>query len=133
MAEYFMKNTWLVWAVFVICLVVLLCGVASAETLKASWYSENSLKKEGTWAFSHGVMANGQPFNENALTVACRLFKLGSRLKVTNLNNGKSVIVKVTDKIGKKFAKTRIDLSKGAFQKIADLKQGLIEVKVEEL
>lgn len=133
MSEYFLKNTWLIWAVFALCLVVLCCGVTSAETIKASWYSVESLKKEGSWAIYKGVMANGHQFNEHADTVACRLFKLGSRLKVTNLNTGKSVIVTVTDKIGKRFAKTRIDLSKGAFQKIANLKQGLIDVKVEEL
>lgn len=130
----FFDNTWLIWAVLVMCLVVLFCGIANAEEVKASWYSEASLIKEGTRASGEPqIMANGKVFNENALTCACRLYPLGTMLKITNIENGKSVIVKVTDRIGKRFAKSRIDLSKKAFQNIASLKKGLIKISVEEV
>ncbi len=99
--------------------------------LKASWYSTDSLKKEGTWSYSNGIMANGQRFNDKALTCACRLYPLGTKLKITNLKNGQSVIVTVTDRIGKRFANSRIDLSQGAFSRIANLKEGLIIIRVE--
>jgi rare lipoprotein A len=102
-----------------------------AETLQASWYSIESLKKEGTYKYSKGVMANGKYFNDNNLTCATRLFPLGTLLCITNANNEKSVVVKTTDRIGKRFAKTRIDLSKGAFSQIANLDRGLIPIKVE--
>lgn len=104
---------------------------AFAGTLKASWYSDASLKAEGTFKTSKGIMANGKRFNENDLTCACRMFPLNTVIKVTSLASNKSVIVKVTDRIGKRFAKTRIDLSKSAFAKIADLKQGLVPITVE--
>jgi rare lipoprotein A len=78
-------------------------------------------------------MANGHLFSDDKLTCATRLYNLGTILRVTNISNGKSVIVKVTDRIGKRFAQTRIDLSKSAFQSIADLKQGVIPVSVEEV
>ena len=101
------------------------------SNLIASWYSIESLKTEGTYKYSKGVMANGEIFKDEESTCATRLFPLGQYIKVTNLNNGKSVIVKVTDRVGKRFAKTRVDLSKSAFSKIATLKEGIVKVKVE--
>lgn len=108
---------------------------AHAEELTASWYSIESLKKEGTWKFSKGVMSNGETFDDNAYTCATRLYPLGSILRVTALGTKKalSVRVRVTDRIGKRFAKKRIDLSKTAFRQIAHLKQGIIQVKVERI
>ncbi len=119
-----------VMAVFTLA-VFLINGICHADTLKASWYSMESLKKEGTYAKSNGFMANGRVFKDNSLTCAARLYPLGTKLMVTNLANGKSVIVVVTDRIGKRFAKSRIDLSRGAFQKIADLKKGILVVNVK--
>ena len=107
--------------------------IADSHNLLASYYSVNSLKREGTWKHSKGVMANGKQFNDNNLTCATRLFSLGSMLRITNLENGKSVVVEVTDRIGKRFAQTRIDLSKLAFSRIADLSQGIVPIKVEVL
>ena len=106
---------------------------AKEINLTASWYFIQSLKTEGTYKYWKGRMANGKIFDENALTCACRLYPLGSLLRITNAKNGKSVIVLVTDRIGKRFAKTRIDLAMAAFAKIADLEQGLVPVKVEVL
>ena len=124
----------LIIAIFIIILIVgAWISLAHAETipLKASWYSVESLKKEGTWKYSKGVMANGHQFSDAEFTCATRLFPMGTILKVYRTTTGKFVLVKVTDRIGKRFAKTRIDLSKGAFSKIADLKQGVVPCKVE--
>ena len=123
------------FAVLALCLIfiVMFLGKAHAEaiTLKASWYSESSLKKEGSWKLYKGVMANGEKFDEEKPTCATRLFELGRYVRVTNTRNGKTVICKVSDRIGKRFATTRIDLSRSAFEKIADLKVGLVPVTVE--
>lgn len=111
-------------------LMVLLIGLARAETMQASYYSMDSLRKEGTYNKSGGIMANGKIFDENALTCAAgKQYKLGTKLLITNLDNGKSVLVTVTDRIGKIFYKTRIDLSKGAFLKLGCLYSGLIPIK----
>ena len=101
--------------------------------IDCSWYSVDSLKKEGSWSKWKGVMANGDKFDEDALTCACRCFPLGSYLRVRNRSNGKCVVVRVTDKIGKRFAETRIDLSKRAFSEIANLKQGIVSCDVERI
>ena len=129
-----MKYSW--WLVLAVALAtlaaVLIVKYAEAqEPLKASWYSMESLKQEGTFKTSKGVMANGRLFNENDLTCACRLYPLGTVLRVTNTLNGKSVVVKVTDRIGKRFATTRIDLSKAAFAAIASLKSGVVPIRAE--
>lgn len=102
-----------------------------ATELNASWYSVESLKKEGTFKKSKGVMANGKMFNERAFTCATRLWPLGTKLQITNKKTQRKVAVIVTDRIGKRFAKTRIDLSKAAFQEIGRLCQGVIPVSVE--
>ena len=117
-------------------IIMLFAKLARAEqtlTLTASWYSVESLKKEGTFKYSKGVMANGELFSDDAFTCASRLHRLGVLLLVTNLANGKSVVVRVTDRIGTRFANKRIDLSRGAFAQIANLKQGVIPIKIEQI
>lgn len=98
----------------------------------ASYYTVRSCKREGT----SGVRtATGERYNENALTCATRDRSLfGKWIKVTNLENGKSISVRVND-FGpnkKLFRKGRIiDLSKGAFSKLASLKKGVIRVSLK--
>lgn len=106
---------------------------AMAQTIEASWYSVQSLKKEGTWSYSHGRMANGHIFRDTELTCATRLFPLDSMVHIVNLGNNRSVNAVVTDRIGKRFGKTRIDLSRSAFSKIADLRKGLIKITVRRI
>ena len=79
----------------------------------------------------HGrTTASGEKFDKNKMTCASNHYKMGTMLEVTNVLNGKSVVVKVNDTGG--FKGKKIDLSEGAFKKIADLKQGVIRVKVEK-
>lgn len=113
------------------CLFYLQARATEPITLTASWYSIQSLKQEGTYKYSKGVMANGDSFRNEDFTCATWLYPLGTRLRVTNIKTGRYVFVKVTDRINKRFAKIRIDLSKRAFREIADLKQGIIKVKIE--
>jgi rare lipoprotein A (peptidoglycan hydrolase) len=128
----------LVWfAMLLFCLffwVAMIRGCANAEPVRvmtASWYSIESLKKEGTYKYSKGVMANGRIFN-NDYTCATNLYPLGSILRVYNLKDkDKKIEVEVTDRINKRFTKTRIDLSQKAFSKIDDLNKGIVKVEVE--
>jgi len=115
-------------------ILVIFIGTARAEQVcTASYYTFKSCRAEGT---SGVFTASGERFDENALTCAMRSRAWGRFYKVTNLDNGKSVIVRHND-FGpnkKLHEKGRIiDLSKGAFEKIADLKKGIIRVKVEEV
>ena len=97
----------------------------------SSFYTVESCKREGT---SGVFTASGERFDENALTCAIGSYKFGKKFRVTNLENGKSVIVRHNDFGPNKKLRRKgriIDLSKGAFRRIADLKHGLIKVKVE--
>lgn len=116
----------------IICIFLFSCSLAHAQELTASWYSVASLKKEGTWKTSKGVMANGKNFKDDNFTCACRLYPLGSLLRITTPRGGKSITVRNTDRIGRRFAYTRIDLSKSAFLMLAPLEKGIIKVEVEK-
>jgi rare lipoprotein A len=70
-------------------------------------------------------------YNENRLTCASNTHKIGTKLKVTNLDNGKSVIVKVTDTGS--FRKVTLDLSKKAFERIAELEKGIINITIKKI
>ncbi len=76
--------------------------------------------------------ANGEIFRHSKLTAACNSLPLGTWIKVTNLRNGKSVEVKVNDRL---HTKTRrlVDLTRSAAQKLGFIKSGLTRVKVEVL
>jgi rare lipoprotein A len=73
------------------------------------------------------TMANGQPMNPNAMITAHRSYGFGTKLRVTNQSNGKSVIVTVTDR-GPFIAGRELDLSIGAFSRIASPSQGVARV-----
>jgi len=79
-------------------------------------------------------MANGQPLKDNNLTAASWDYKLGTRVRVTNLNNDRTVVVTITDRGPAKrlYNKGRvIDLTMAAFGQLAALQDGVIPVKIE--
>jgi rare lipoprotein A len=82
--------------------------------------------------FEGRLTANGEVFNQQKMTAACNVLPLGTWIKVTNLNNGRSVIVKVNDRLHYKN-KRLVDLSKIAAKKIGYTSGGLTKVKVEPL
>jgi rare lipoprotein A len=76
----------------------------------------------------HGqVTANGETFNAYGRTVAHRWLPFGTRLRVTNQRNGRSVIVRVNDR-GPYVGGRSIDMSYGAFASIASPSQGVAKV-----
>lgn len=75
--------------------------------------------------------ANGERFNQNAMTCASNTHKFDTHLKVTNTANGKSVVCRVNDRGGFGKYGVTLDLSKGAFAKIAPLSQGRARVTIE--
>lgn len=128
-------NKFIIVAVLImfICL-WLMVEYACAEILTASWYSVQSLKDEGTFKYSKGVMANGKKFNDLAFTAASWDYPLGTTVKVTNIKTGASVQVMVTDRTARRFKGKRIDLTPIAFKAISGkwgLEEGLVKVRVE--
>lgn len=76
--------------------------------------------------------ANGERFNPAALTAAHRSLPMGTRLRVTNLSNGRSVIVRVNDR--GPFVRSRIiDVSLEAARQIRMVGSGKAQVKLEIL
>lgn len=88
---------------------------------KASYYADKY----------HGrKTASGERFNQRANTAAHRKLPFGTWVRVTNVNNGKRVAVKINDR--GPFVKGRvIDLSKSAFASIANPRLGVVDVVVE--
>ena len=74
--------------------------------------------------------ASGVRFDNSKLTCAHKTLPFGTSLKITNLFNGKYVIVVVNDR-GPYIGKRIVDLSKRAFREIDDLRKGVIHVMVE--
>ena len=94
---------------------------AQTQRGKATFYSKRS---------TGARTASGARLHHDSLTCAHRTYPFGTLLKVTNLTNGKSVVVKVTDR--GPFARGRIiDLSWRAAQELDILSKGVSTVKVE--
>lgn len=107
------------------------CNI-KAQTGKASWYSKESCQREGT---SGVYTASGERFNEEDMTCAMRRRDFGKYYKVCNLDNDKCVVVRHNDFGPNKKLHNEgriVDLSKGAFRKIADLRKGIINISVEK-
>jgi rare lipoprotein A len=76
--------------------------------------------------------ATGERFNPSAMTAAHRTLPMGTKLRVTNKANGKSVIVRINDR--GPFAKNRIiDVSRGAAEKISMVRSGTARVTLERI
>ena len=121
-------------------LILIILSISSCEpqpamasesfTTEASYYTVASCLREGT----SGIMANGRRLNDDKLTAASWDFKFGTILRITNITNKKVILAVVTDRGPNKrlYRKGRkIDLSKMAFSQLAELKKGIIVVKVE--
>ncbi|MFY1674243.1 septal ring lytic transglycosylase RlpA family protein [Plantactinospora sp. WMMB334] len=78
------------------------------------------------------VTANGEAFDPNAMTAAHKTLPFDTRVRVTNPDNGRSVLVRINDR-GPFVAGRCIDLSRAAFAAIASLDLGAVDVRYEVL
>lgn len=92
-------------------------------TLKASWYGPR---------FHGKFTANGEVYDQMALTAAHKYLSFGTLLKVINPRNGKSVIVRINDR-GPYIEGRELDLSKGAAIELGILEKGVARVKIQEV
>ncbi|KTC63148.1 hypothetical protein AO262_05285 [Pseudomonas fluorescens ABAC62] len=93
------------------------------ETGTASYYG----------ARHHGKKtASGEPFNQNTLTAAHRRLPFGTQVKVTNLDNDKSVIVRINDR-GPHTRGRLIDISRAAAERLGMLRSGTARVRVQAM
>ena len=89
----------------------------------ASWYGPR---------FHGKLTANGEIFDQLALTAASKTLRFGTLLKLTNPRNEKSVVVRINDR-GPYVEGRQLDLSKGAALALGMVQRGVIRVKVQQL
>jgi rare lipoprotein A len=97
--------------------------VSSMETGLASWYGPPYHNRQG---------ANGEVYDQNAMTAAHRTLPMGTVVRVTNLTTSQSVTVKITDR-GPFVHGRLIDLSLAAAKETGIYRMGLAKVRVEVL
>lgn len=89
---------------------------------KASYYADK---------FEGRKTANGERYYHKYLTAAHKTLPMGTKLMVTNLENKKSIVIRVNDR-GPYIKGRIIDLSKSAMIKLDGIQKGVIEVRIEE-
>ena len=87
----------------------------------ASFYSNS---------FNGRKTANGEIYSHKKMTAACNVLPLGTWIRVTNLRNGKSVVVKTNDRLHTRMKRV-VDLSRKAADKLDYVKSGLTRVRIE--
>ncbi|MBX9877449.1 MAG: septal ring lytic transglycosylase RlpA family protein [Candidatus Obscuribacterales bacterium] len=97
--------------------------VEEAHTGKASWYGGK---------FHGRLTSSGKRFDKDGATAAHKTLPFGTKLEVTNLKNGKSTVVTITDR-GPYHGNRVIDLSEGAARKIDMIRTGVVEVSYKKL
>ena len=125
-------------------------NVATAQNEKGSAKLEDSTQKEepvkvkakskvlfGTASyyaekFNGRKTANGEIYDSKKMTAACNTLPLGTWIRVTNLSNNRSVIVKTNDRLHPRMTRI-VDMSRAAAVKLGYIGKGLTKVKVEVL
>jgi rare lipoprotein A len=106
---------------------VLACGAhpPGYEYGKASWYGIEQLRR------NHGrSMSNGQKFDKRKWTAASDRYPLGTVVEVTNLENGRRIVVEITDRGPAARLGRLIDLSESAAQALGYRHDGITDVAV---
>lgn len=107
--------------ILLLALTTSLTALGQIQSGKATYYGRNATGR---------MTANGERLHHDSMTCAHRTYPFGTLLQVTNTQNGKKVVVRVTDR--GPFAPGRIiDLSWGAARELGILQQGVCPVTVE--
>ena len=94
---------------------------AWAQNGKVSWYGPG---------FHGRRTANGEIFDTNEMTMAHRSLAFGSKVRVTNLDNGRSIVVRVNDR--GPYVRGRIaDLSHAAASRLGFVEDGVVHARIE--
>jgi len=97
------------------------------NAVKRTFYGQASFYSN---KFNGRQTASGEIFSQKKMTCACNALPIGSWVKVTNLRNGKSAIVKVNDRLHPNMKRV-VDLTRASAQKLGFLSAGLTRVRVD--
>ncbi|WP_429070225.1 septal ring lytic transglycosylase RlpA family protein [Aeromonas dhakensis] len=117
-----------------LCLLLAACSSQPDAGSAGNWrgYTQTGLASYYADRYHNKRTASGEPYQRHANTAAHMELPFGVLVRVTNLANGKSVVVRVNDRGN--FPRGRIiDLSKAAFSAIGNPRSGLIKVRIEVL
>lgn len=92
-------------------------------TMRASWYGPR---------FHGRVTANGETFDQEALTAAHKKLRFGTLLRLTNPDNNRMVIVRINDR-GPFIHGRHIDVSKAAAEELGMIRKGVTNLTVEQI
>jgi rare lipoprotein A len=112
--------------ILILCVLFLMSFMTKTEynqTGKASYYANK---------FNGRKTSSGEVFKQDLLTGAHKNLKFGTLVKVTNLSNDSTVIVKINDRLSQKSG-SLIDLSLKAAQQLNFVRNGHAKVKVESI
>lgn len=120
-----------------LCLLAVMMACSPTTTVVGAIAGEAQAPIEGlaSWygpGFAGRLTANGEIFDPSSLTAAHRTLPFGSRVRVTNLNNGRSVVVRINDR-GPFVAGRVIDLSRASAEQIGMRGRGIAPVRLEVL
>jgi len=134
-------RSWFYKAIFVALFASLSTVPANAQQ-KGAKKAGISIKKKGRILYGqasfyankfHGrKTASGEIFSQEKLTAACNVLPLGTWIQVTNLKNGKMIVVKTNDRLHPKTRRL-IDLTRSGARKLGYISRGLTRVKIEVL
>lgn len=113
-------TSWYLLCFTVIALMMASCGRPVIQNGQASFYADKFVGRK---------TANGEIFRQRKRTAAHRTLPFGTKVKVKNLSNGRTVKVRINDR-GPYAAGRIIDLSKKAARKLGMVKQGVSNVQI---
>ncbi|CAI8998719.1 Endolytic peptidoglycan transglycosylase RlpA [Pseudomonas sp. IT-P12] len=113
-------------------LLSLLAGCASTDTVDPHGYDQTGIASYYGARHQGKRTASGERFDKNSLTAAHRQLPFGTRVKVTNLKNNQSCVVRINDR-GPHTRGRLIDLSHEAAEQLGMIRSGTARVRVQAL
>ena len=130
--------------VLLVCMVLILQNASFGQKKKTTDSKAGSTQNKSSKRILYGQAsyyaakfegrktATGEIFRHSKYTAACNQLPLGTWIKVTNLKNGRSIVVRTNDRLHSKTTRI-VDLSRTGAQKLGYIKSGLTRVKIEVL
>ena len=110
-------------------------AVAPASSARSSGRSGDTAIVVASWygpSFHGRRTASGQVYDQDRMTAAHKTLPFGTKLRVTNLRNGRSVLVTITDR-GPYVRNRDLDVSRGAARRLGIIQPGTAPVLIEKL
>ena len=107
------------------------CSSAPTKETHTTLPPSNIQRGYATWYGEAQQTASGERFDKHAMTAAHRTLRLGTRVRVTNQKNGRSVVVRINDRGPYGKASHIIDMSEAAARVLGMIDAGVVPVVVE--